>query len=60
MKITSHLAIMNKKKIVLNTLKDQISLFSIRLIVHNSNLKNIYSYNLSTLLIPREINIRCN
>ena len=58
--MTSHLAIMNKKKIVLKILKDQISLFSIRLIVHNSNLKNIYSYNLSNLLIPKEINTRCN
>lgn len=52
--MNSHPATM-KKKIVLKILEDKISLFSIRLIVYNANLNNIYSYNLSNLLIPKEI-----
>lgn len=57
--MNSHPATMNKK-IVLKILEDKISLFSIRLIVYNANLKNSYSYNLSNLLIPKEINKRCD
>lgn len=58
--MNSHPATINKKIVLKIILKDKISLFSIRLIVYNSNLKNIYSYNLSNLLISKEINKRCD